>query len=79
MGFTTPCLIRKNTPELRKKLKELGYYCNPYLGWNNLYTSVFGLTSVCSVSDDGINVLSEKRIILLIAEPTKSFSLLLPH
>jgi hypothetical protein len=25
MGFTTPCFIRKNTPELRKKLAELGY------------------------------------------------------
>jgi hypothetical protein len=25
MGFTTPCFIRKNTPELRSKLKELGY------------------------------------------------------
>ncbi|WP_196052005.1 hypothetical protein [Bacteroides clarus] len=25
MGFTTPCFIRKNTPELRKKLGELGY------------------------------------------------------
>lgn len=25
MGFTTPCFIRKNTPELRKKLEELGY------------------------------------------------------
>lgn len=60
MGFTTPCLIRKNTPELRRKLKELGYYCNPCLGWNNLYTFVFGLASVRSVSDDGINVLSEK-------------------
>lgn len=23
--FTTPCLIRKNTVELRKKLEELGY------------------------------------------------------
>ena len=23
--FTTPCFIRKNTPELRKKLEELGY------------------------------------------------------
>lgn len=28
MGFTTPCFIRKNTPELRKKLEELGYYKN---------------------------------------------------
>lgn len=25
MSFTTPCFIRKNTPELRTKLKELGY------------------------------------------------------
>lgn len=25
MGFTTTCFIRKNTPELRKKLEELGY------------------------------------------------------
>jgi hypothetical protein len=25
MGFTTPCFIRKNTPELRKELEELGY------------------------------------------------------
>jgi hypothetical protein len=25
MSFTTPCFIRKNTPELRNKLKELGY------------------------------------------------------
>ena len=23
--FTQPCFIRKNTPELRKKLDELGY------------------------------------------------------
>lgn len=25
INFTTPCFIRKNTPELRKKLEELGY------------------------------------------------------
>lgn len=25
MSFTTPCFMRKNTPELRNKLKELGY------------------------------------------------------
>lgn len=28
MGFTQPCFIRKNTPELRKKLEELGYKYN---------------------------------------------------
>ena len=25
MGFLQPCFIRKNTPELRKRLEELGY------------------------------------------------------
>jgi hypothetical protein len=30
MGFTTPCFIRKNTPELRSKLEELGYEPNAY-------------------------------------------------
>jgi hypothetical protein len=25
MGFTTPCFIRKNTPELRRGMEELGY------------------------------------------------------
>lgn len=29
--FTQPCFIRKNTPELRKKLEELGY--NRYPLW----------------------------------------------
>lgn len=26
--FTQPCFIKKNTPELRKKLNDLGYKCN---------------------------------------------------
>ena len=30
MEFTQPCFIRKNTPELRKKLEELGYEANAY-------------------------------------------------
>ena len=32
--FTQPCFIRKNTPELRKKLEELGYYRHPSYGDN---------------------------------------------
>jgi hypothetical protein len=60
MGFTTPCFIRKNTANIRNRLKELGYYCNPYLGWHNLYTSIFGVTSICSMDDDDINALSEE-------------------
>lgn len=34
MGFTTSCFIRKNTPELRKKLEELGYF-NYSPQWTN--------------------------------------------
>ena len=30
--FTQPCFIRKNTPELRKKLEELGYNRHPSYG-----------------------------------------------
>ena len=51
MGFTTPCFIRKNTDNIRNRLKELGYYCNPYLGWHNLFTCVFGINSVYSLDD----------------------------
>ena len=29
MAFIQPCFIRKNTPELRKKLEELGYRPEP--------------------------------------------------
>lgn len=34
VNFTQPCFIRKNTPELRKKLRELGYneLCNGHDG-----------------------------------------------
>ena len=60
MGFTTTAFIRKNTTKIRNRLRELGYYCNPYLGWHNLYASVRGFASVYSMSDDDINVLSKK-------------------
>ena len=35
MGFTTPCFIRKNSPELRKKLEELGYVKNSPIWTDN--------------------------------------------
>ena len=59
MGFTTPCFIRKNTDNIRNRLKELGYYCNPYLGWHNLFTCVFGINSVYSLDDYDTNGLKE--------------------
>ena len=35
MAFIQPCFIRKNTPELRKKLEELGVIYDGYYGQNN--------------------------------------------
>ena len=40
MGFTTPCFIRKNTPELRKKREELGYKLNNGK-WMGKYLAAF--------------------------------------
>ena len=64
MGFTTPCFIRKNTDNIRNRLKELGYYCNPYLGWHNLCTCIFGIISVYSWCDDDINALKEIDVLV---------------
>lgn len=64
MGFTTPCFIRKNTDNIRNRLKELGYYCNPYLGWHNLFTCIFGIISVYSWYDDDINALKERDVLV---------------
>ena len=55
--FTTPCFIRKNSPELRKKLEELGYEPNFSMG---KYPEVYKNIAVCNffgnryygVSDD---------------------------
>lgn len=64
MGFTTPCFIRKNTDNIRNRLKELGYYCNPYLGWHNLCTCVFGVNSVYSLDDYDTNGLKEIDVLV---------------
>ena len=64
MGFTTRCFIHKNTANIRNRLKELGYYCNPYLGWHNLCTYIFGITSVYSCCDDDINALKEIYVLV---------------
>ena len=37
MAFIQPCFIRKNTPELRKKLEELGYFYTYYHDGNGIY------------------------------------------
>lgn len=72
MGFTTPCFICKNTANIRNILKELGYYCNPYLGWHNLFTCVFGINSVYSLDDYDTNGLK-----VSIHTPTQGVTLYL--
>lgn len=44
MAFTQPCFIRKNTPELRKKLEELGYVSHIFNNndANNIYADKLG-------------------------------------
>lgn len=66
MGFTTPAFIRKNTPELRKKLEKLGYnhstdviederFCIAALRDDSNYMQWFIADSILSVSyDDSI-------------------------
>jgi hypothetical protein len=58
--FTTPCFIRKNTPELRKRLEELGYKPSYPI---YQYPEVFKHIAVCNffgskyygVSDDEVS------------------------
>lgn len=45
--FTKPCFIRKNTPELRKKLEELGYI-PPFKIW---YDENF---AICTIHRDNV-------------------------
>ena len=47
--FTTPCFIRKNTPELRKELEELGYL-PPNKMW---YDKNF---AICTILRDNVGV-----------------------
>lgn len=37
MAFTQPCFIRKNTPELIKKLEKLGYFYTYYHHGSGIY------------------------------------------
>ncbi|RGZ41155.1 hypothetical protein DW989_04640 [Bacteroides stercoris] len=82
MGFTTPCFIRKNTPELRKKLEELRYSHGKPKYYtdddDNKYDFImchngrfFLLSQENHVIRNGHPL---KNMEVLIAEPTKSFS-----
>ena len=51
MAFTQSCFIRKNTPELRKKLEELGYdYYTPNgIKSDNIVVSLGCIFDICSI------------------------------
>ena len=73
MGFITPCFIRKNTPELQEKLKNIGY-----LSLDNDNDKRDGL-----VADRNVFMYSFWRKMFLIvrttAELMRNFSWLLLH
>jgi len=50
--FTTPCFIRKNNLELISNLKNLGYKCNPYLGFNIIASNHFYKGNIYSYEND---------------------------
>lgn len=52
--FTTPCIIRKNTPELRQKLEKLGYTNCIIEEEKYLFTShgIFDCISSCTAYED---------------------------
>ena len=68
MGFTTPCFIRKNTPELRKKLEELGYKMLSPIEYDNLECSDNWVNDIKSLNDcNGINCGFNEELFLAIA------------
>jgi hypothetical protein len=68
MGFTTPCFIRKNTEELRKKLEELGYKMLSPIEYDNLECSNGWVNDIKSPNDcNGIDCGTGEELFLGIA------------
>lgn len=57
MGFTTPCFIRRNTPELQKQLQALGYELSDYLHRDILFTSGKVIVSFSANIGDSIDAI----------------------
>lgn len=58
MGFTTSCFIRKNTPELRDRLKELGirpFLCNEELNAIGANIKVYNGRVAAFTCSDSLN------------------------
>lgn len=64
MTFKQPCFIRKNTPELRKKLEELGYRICSCATWpNSVWLDTFIHGKETSVHGIGYDIYMEKTSI----------------
>lgn len=59
--FTQPCFIRKNTPELRKKLEELGYEPSYRI---SIYPDVYQNLAVCNFFGNRYYGVSNKEVSL---------------
>lgn len=74
MGFTQPCFIRKNTPELRKKLEEFGYIMGESLNTNKSkglictkYGKVFNIICNADISKYDIDCGTNEELFLALA------------
>ena len=72
--FIQPCFIRKNTPELRKKLEELGYKMGESLNTNKSkglictkYGKVFNIICNADISKYDIDCGTNEELFLAIA------------
>ena len=68
MGFTTPCFIRKNTDNIRNRLKEVGYKMFSPIEYDNLECSDNWVNDIKSLNDcNGINCGFNEELFLAIA------------
>ena len=72
--FTQPCFIRKNTPELRKKLEEFGYIMGESLNTNKSkglictkYGKVFNIICNADISKYDIDCGTNEELFLALA------------
>ena len=63
MTFIQPCFIRKNTPEIRKKLEELGYEAGHTI---SIYPEVYENIATCGFSGGRYHGISENDVIQYI-------------
>lgn len=68
MGFTTQCFIRKNTDNIRNRLKEVGYKMLSPIEYDNLECSDNWVNDIKSLNDcNGINCGFNEELFLAIA------------